>query len=108
MRLGRRGRGRPRALLSKRALLKHVNRELWALAADGAALPIYCECGRDDCIASVDAVRDDLAAARTHPASMIVVPEHRAASDAVLARFEGFVVVRDEEAVAPGAAPPRG
>jgi hypothetical protein len=103
MKLGRRGRGRRGSPLSKRALLQHVNRELWTLAGDDAPLPIYCECGRDDCILSVDVARDDFAAARAHPVSAIVVPEHHARSEPVLERFGAFLVVADLEAAADGA-----
>ncbi len=98
MKLGRRGRSRTGSPLSKRALLQHVNRELWTLAGGDAPLPIYCECGRDDCILSVDVARDDFAAARAHPASAIVVPEHHSRSEPVLERFGPFLVVADLEA----------
>lgn len=97
MRLGRRGSsgGSP---LSKRALLQHVNGELWALGVDEAVLELYCECGRDECILSIDVARDEFAAARAHPAGAIVVPEHRNGVEPVLERFAGFLVVTDLEA----------
>jgi hypothetical protein len=98
MRLGRRGRSRAGAPLSKRALLQHVNREVWTLAVDDAPVELYCECGLDDCILSIDVPREDFAAARAHPASAIVVPEHRRRHEPLLERFASFVVVTDGEA----------
>jgi hypothetical protein len=95
VKLGRRGRSDRSTPLAKRALLQHVNRELWALAGDDAPVPVYCECGRDECIVSIDVAREDLAAARAHAASAIVVPRHRRRSEPVLERFEAFLVVLD-------------
>ena len=96
MRLGRRGR-RAAAPFSKRALLQHVNRELAALAGDATRLQIYCECGRDDCILSLEVAADQLAAARTHPDGLIVAPEHRRGSEPMLQRHEAFVVLLEGE-----------
>lgn len=98
MRLGRRGRSGRGSPLSKRALLQHVNQELWALGTDEAPLELYCECGRDECILSIDVAREEFAAARAHPASAIVLPEHRARAEPVLERFGRFLVVTDLEA----------
>jgi hypothetical protein len=100
MRLGRRARSRTSTPLSKRALLQHVNRELVALAAEDAPAPVYCECGRDDCILSIDVTRAELDAARAHPASAIVWPEHRRRDEPVLERCESFLVVVDADAEA--------
>jgi hypothetical protein len=95
MRLVRRGHSREGTPLSKRALLQHVNRELWTLAVDDAPVEVYCECGRDECILSIDVARDDFAAARAHPESAIVVPGHRRRHEPVLERFARFLVVSD-------------
>ena len=97
MRLGRRSRSRPGSPFSKRALLQHVNRELWMLAGDLSELELYCECGRDDCGASVTVTREEFAATRPYGACAIVVADH-AGAEPVLARFAGFVVVTDTEA----------
>jgi hypothetical protein len=75
-----------------------VNGELWALGMDEAPLELYCECGRDECILSIDVAREEFAAARAHAASAIVLPEHRARAEPVLERFESFLVVTDLEA----------
>jgi hypothetical protein len=104
MRLGRRGRSSKGAPLSKRALLQHVNRELWALAVGDTPLEIYCECGRDECILSIDVPPADFAAARAHETGAIVVPEHRRRFERVLGRFTSFVVVSDADAADPSAA----
>jgi hypothetical protein len=99
MKLGRRGGHRTPP--SKRALLQHVNRELLTLSVDGATLEVYCECGRDECIISIDVPRDDLAAARAHPRSAIVVPEHKRRVESVLEQFASFLVVTDLDAADP-------
>ena len=102
MRLVRRGRGRPATPLSKRDLLRYVNGALWSLAGDNPSLPLFCECGRDDCILSIDVSRDDFVAARAHPASVIVVTEHQDRFEPVLERFDSFLVVGDGESVGEG------
>jgi hypothetical protein len=102
---GRRSRPGGGFPLSKRALLQHVNGELWRLAGDTSPIEVYCECGRDDCILSLDVSRDDFAAARRHPASAIVVPGHKARLEPVLERFAEFVVVTDADADEPPPGP---
>lgn len=99
MRLGRRGRGTAGTPLSKRALLQHVNRELWAFAADELEILLYCECGRDDCTASLPVTRDEFAATRRHPDCALIDPAHKARFEPVLERHARFLVVADLEAV---------
>ena len=96
MKLGRRGRGTD-APLSKRALLQHVNRELWTLAVDEPELVLYCECGHDNCSASITVTRDEFAATRVHPACALVTPRHKGIFEPVLERHALFLVVADLE-----------
>lgn len=99
MKLGRRRRGTADGPLSKRALLQHVNRELWTFAADESELALYCECGHDECTASLAVTRDAFAATRVHGACALVVPGHKGIFEPVLARYPGFLVVADLDAV---------
>jgi hypothetical protein len=98
MKLGRRGRAPDGAPLSKRALLQHVNRELWAFAADEDELVLFCECGRDDCGDSISLTHDEFAATRAHAACALVTPRHKGIFEPVLERHASFLVVADLDA----------
>src|ERR687898_658213 len=99
MKLGRRGRGTAATPLSKRALLQHVNRELWTLAADEHELVLYCECGHDDCAASLPVTREEFEATRLHAACALVTPRHKGIFEPLLERHAAFLVVADLDAV---------
>lgn len=97
MRLGRRGRGTSATPLSKRALLQHVNRELWTFAADERELVLYCECGHDDCTASIQVTREEFGATRVHAPCALVTHRHKGVFEPVLERHANFLVVADLE-----------
>jgi hypothetical protein len=85
--------------LSKRALLQHVNRELWTFAGDERVLVLYCECGHDDCTASIQVTRDEFVATRVHAPCALVLHRHKGIFEPVLERHANFLVVADLDVV---------
>jgi hypothetical protein len=86
------------AIQRNRRFFRTVNLRL--LDTDPAVYPgedwrFFCECGAPGCRARVDIARDEMTRFSSIPACRIVAPGHAEATDEVIVRDGGYLVVAD-------------